>query len=141
VLVGRGFFRGTIADWLFPMHLGVMTSSAEDCWRLSNECGRWAAECRDGAARKAFRQMATAWSRLAFSEEFAHPTHEQIEPVSVESSQPVPAANATPSPVLLSEAEVNDVGKYDRTSIEKISDSSRQQERLSLPPPTRFRFR
>jgi hypothetical protein len=85
--------------------------------------------------------MATAWSRLAFSEEFAYPTHEQIDPASVESSEPVPAANATPSPGMLSEAEVNDVGKYDRTSIEKISDFSRQQERLSLPPPTRLRFR
>jgi hypothetical protein len=34
-----------------------MTSSAEDCWKLSAECGRWAAECRDSAARIAFRQM------------------------------------------------------------------------------------
>jgi hypothetical protein len=85
--------------------------------------------------------MATAWSRLGFSEEFASPTHGQIDPASVESSEPVPAANAAPSPVMLSEAEVNDVGKYDRANIEKTSDFSRQQERLSLPPPTRFRFR
>jgi hypothetical protein len=47
-----------------------MTSPAEDCWRLSKDCGQWAVESRDGAARLAFRQMAAAWARLAFNEEF-----------------------------------------------------------------------
>jgi hypothetical protein len=123
---------------------GMMTSSAEDCWRLSAECGRWAAECRDSAARIAFRQMATAWSRLAFSEDFASPADERIVSASFESSEPIPAAKAAPSPVVLSEAEVDDVGKYDHTGragTEKISDFSRQQERLSLPSPTRFPLR
>jgi hypothetical protein len=121
-----------------------MTSSAEDCWRLSAECGRWAAECRDSAARVAFRQMALAWSRLAFGEEFASPPDERIVSASFESSEPIPAADAAPSPVVLSEAEVGDVGRYDptgQTSTEKISDFSRQQGRLSLPSPTRFPLR
>ena len=50
-----------------------MTSLAEECWRLSKDCGQWAVESRDGAARLAFRQMATAWARLAFDEEFTSP--------------------------------------------------------------------
>ena len=56
-----------------------MTSSAEECWRLSRDCGRWAGETRDGAARLAFRQTATAWGRLALSEEFTSPVDEQID--------------------------------------------------------------
>jgi hypothetical protein len=86
--------------------------------------------------------MATAWSRLAFSEELASPANERIVSASFESSEPIPAANAAASPVVLS--EVGDVGKYDHTgraNTEKISDFSRQQERLSLPSPTRFPLR
>jgi len=45
-----------------------METSAEACWRLSKACGQWAVESRDSAARMAFRQMATAWARLAFNE-------------------------------------------------------------------------
>ena len=45
-----------------------MTSLAEDCWKLSKDCSQWAVESRDGAARLAFRQMATAWAQLAFHE-------------------------------------------------------------------------
>jgi hypothetical protein len=56
--------------------------------------------------------MATAWSRLAFSEEFASPAHERIDPA----SEPIPAANAAPSPEMLSEAELHNVEKYDHTS-------------------------
>jgi len=37
-------------------------------------------ESRDGAARIAFRQMATAWARLAFNEEFTTPLDERIDP-------------------------------------------------------------
>ena len=50
-----------------------METSAEACWRLSKACGQWAVESRDSAARIAFRQMATAWARLAFNEEFTSP--------------------------------------------------------------------
>ena len=128
--------------------LGVMTSSAEDCWRLSGDCSRWAMESGDNAARLAFRQMATAWARLAFSEEFASPAaDEHIDPTSSETSEPIPAENATSSPVVppptVSEtgaadsnhaAEV-DVGNYDHTtraSPDKTSDLSWQHKRLSL---------
>jgi len=55
----------------------MMTSSAEDCWRLSKDCGQWAVDSRDGAARLAFRQMATAWARLAFNEELASPAADE----------------------------------------------------------------
>ena len=119
--------------------LGVMTSSAEDCWRLSGDCSRWAMESGDSAARLAFRQMATAWARLAFSEEFASPAaDEHIDPTSSETSEPIPAENATSSPVVppptVSEtgaadsnhaAEV-DVGNYDHPN----SCQSRQNTRF-----------
>jgi hypothetical protein len=55
--------------------------------------------------------MATAWSRLAFSEELASPADERIVSASFESSEPIPAANTAPPPVVLSEAEVDDVGE------------------------------
>jgi len=81
--------------------LGVMTTSAEDCWRLSGDCSRWAMESGDSAARLAFRQMATAWARLAFSEEFASPAaDEHIDPTSSETSEPIQAENAISSPVV-----------------------------------------
>jgi hypothetical protein len=128
--------------------LGVMTSSAEDCWRLSGDCSRWAVESRDSAARSAFRQMATAWARLAFSEEFTSPAaDEHIDPPSSESSEPIPAENAASSSVVaptINEkggadckpaAEV-DVQNYDhatRGSTDQAPDSSWQHKRLSLP--------
>jgi hypothetical protein len=48
-------------------------SSADECWRLSGECGRWAAESGDNATRAAFRQMAKVWAQLAFSLNFTPP--------------------------------------------------------------------
>jgi len=56
-----------------------METSAEACWRLSKACGQWAEESRDTAARIAFRQMATAWARLAFNEEFISPVDERAQ--------------------------------------------------------------
>ena len=127
--------------------LGVMTSSAKDCWRLSGDCSRWAVESRDSAARSAFRQMATAWARLAFSEEFTSPAaDEHIDPPSSESSEPIPAENAAPSPVVppptvnekgaaASNPAAEDAGNYEhmtRASTDKTPDLSRQHKRLSL---------
>ena len=54
-----------------------MPSAADDCWRLSADCSHWAEESRDNAARLAFRQMATAWAGLAYSQAFVLPTDEQ----------------------------------------------------------------
>ena len=51
----------------------VMKSSDHDCWRLAGECSRWAEEAQDRATRAAFRQMATAWSQLAFGHHFKRP--------------------------------------------------------------------
>jgi hypothetical protein len=60
--------------------------------------------------------MATAWSRFAFSEEFASPSDQRIDQAALESSDPTPAANAAPSPVVLSEGEIDGAGKYDQTA-------------------------
>ncbi len=67
-----------------------METSAEACWRLSKACGQWAVESRDSAARIAFRQMATAWARLAFNEEFAPPVVERIDLPTSENSEATP---------------------------------------------------
>ena len=91
----RGSFRGynCCLALVTTTRLGVMTSSAEDCWRLSGDCSRWAVESRD--AGSAFRQMATAWAQLAFSEEFSFPVaDEHIN----QNSEPVPAEKAASSP-------------------------------------------
>ena len=48
------------------------------------------------AARIAFRQMATAWSRLAFSEELASPANERIVSASFESSEPFSSSERRP---------------------------------------------
>ena len=76
----------------------TMTSSAEDCWRLSRDCGRWAAETRDGTARLAFRQMSTAWGRLAYSEEFTAPV-EQIGSLSAQDSNATIRDPFSPPPI------------------------------------------
>jgi hypothetical protein len=139
--------------------LRVMTSLANDCWRLSGYCSRWAQESRDNATRLAFRQMAQVWAQLAFSEEFTNPADEWIapqssessqapaenpgdertDPAGLESSEPIPAENAAPSPVVpLTENEIDDVGKCDptrRASTEKIS----KWARAGLPAVTTAR--
>jgi hypothetical protein len=67
-----------------------MPSPADDCWRLSADCSHWAAESRDAAARRAFRQMATAWAGLAFSQDFVSATLEPVDLLNSDSSQAVP---------------------------------------------------
>ena len=102
-----------------------METSAEACWRLSKACGQWAVESRDSAAREAFRQMATAWGRLAFNEEFASPLDERIDPPpSSESSEPTPAEILASS--LLTPSSENAQPEVQR-------DWTRPHKRLSLP--------
>ncbi len=101
-----------------------METSAEACWRLSKACGQWAVESRDSAARIAFREMATAWARLAFNEEFISPVGEQIEPPSSESSEGTPAEILASS--LLTPSSENAQPEVER-------DWTRPSERLSLP--------
>jgi hypothetical protein len=50
-----------------------MQSAVDECWKIAGECGRWAAESQDEATRLAFRQMATAWAQLAYSQHFTKP--------------------------------------------------------------------
>ncbi len=101
-----------------------METSAEACWRLSKACGRWAVESRDNAARTAFRQMATAWARLAFNEEFVSPVGEQIDPASSESSEATPAEILASSLLIPSSENAQVVGA-------RLEESTRK--RVSLP--------
>jgi hypothetical protein len=120
-----------------------MPSTADDCWRLSADCSHWAAESRDNAARLAFRQMATAWAGLAFSEDFALPTDEHVDPTSSGSAVAIPAENTASSQtenekiVPVSNTEV-DAGRHEQTTRASTNNSSGQPERLSLPSPTPF---
>lgn len=66
-----------------------MTSTAENCCRLSRDCGQWAVESRDNAVRVAFRQMSKGWARVAFSEEFTPAADERIEPLKSESAETI----------------------------------------------------
>lgn len=101
-----------------------METSAEACWRLSKACGQWAVESRDSAARIAFRQMATAWARLAFNEEFTSPVDEQIDPSTSENSE------ATPIEILASSLLPPSL---ENAQPEVERDWTRPHKRLSLP--------
>jgi hypothetical protein len=102
----------------------AMASSADDCWRLSGDCGRWAAESSDDATREAFRQMAKVWAQLAFSLNFTPPPLDQEIIDGSEASK-----NAAPEP-------------EHRTSDSDEGNDSRQRtpqpQRLSLPSRRRF---
>ena len=50
-----------------------MKTVADDCWQIAAQCEHWAEESQDDATRLAFRQMAKAWAKLAFGEEFGAP--------------------------------------------------------------------
>jgi hypothetical protein len=57
-----------------PVRLAfLMASSADDCWKLAGECGRWAEEAQETDTRLAFRQMAKVWAQLAFGQHFKPP--------------------------------------------------------------------
>jgi hypothetical protein len=119
-----------------------MPSAADDCWRLSADCSHWAEESRDSAARLAFRQMATAWAGLAFSQDFILPTDEQVDATSSESSQATPGENTASSHteneiVPVSNAEV-DAETHEQMTRASTNNSSGQRERLSLPSPAPF---
>ena len=101
-----------------------MESSAEACWRLSKACGQWAVESRDSAARTAFRQMATEWARLAFTEEFTSPVGERIDQPSSERSEATPVEILASS--LLTPSSENAQPEVER-------DWTRPHKRLSLP--------
>jgi hypothetical protein len=122
-----------------------MRSIADECWRLSADCSHWAEETQDNAARLAFRQMATAWAGLAFSQDFVLPTDERTGPTSSESSevdsieQIVSSENITPSENITSSdmeseqidplrnAEV-EVESQDQTTRAETNNSSAQRE-------------
>jgi hypothetical protein len=113
-----------------------MPSAADDCWRLSADCSHWAEESGDKAARLAFRQMATAWAGLAFSQDFISPTHELVDLTGSESSQAAPAEN-TASPHTENE-EIVPVGNPDvdpGRPEQTPRNASGQPEPLSMQSP------
>ena len=117
--------------------------SADDCWKLSADCSRWAEESRDNAARLAFRQMATAWAGLAFCQDFVLPNDKQVDPTTSESSQSAPVENVASSN--MESEHINggsnvegDVKKHEQTIRCSTSKLSGQRERLSLPSPIPF---
>jgi len=81
-------------------------------------------ESRDGAARIAFRQMATAWARLAFNEEFTTPLDERIDP-------PISGISET-TPVKKLAALLTTQSSED-TQTETERGWTRPHKRLSLP--------
>jgi hypothetical protein len=45
-------------------HPEISHDTENECWRLAQNCARWAAETQDRSVRNAFMAMAKAWSRL-----------------------------------------------------------------------------
>ena len=117
-----------------------MPSAADDCWRLSADCSHWAQKSRDKSARLAFRQMATAWAGLAFSQDFILPTHELADLAGSESSQAAPAENtASPHteneeivPIANPDVDPETPEQAPRTST---NNASGQPEPLSMQSP------
>lgn len=105
-----------------------MPSAADECWKLSGNCGRWAAESHDDATRLAFRQMSKVWAQLAFSLNFAPPPrNEPLDAEVIESSEPLKKA-ASEKPPILMEPEYTPESHADHRRA--------QQQRLSLPSRT-----
>jgi hypothetical protein len=109
-----------------------MPSAADDCWRLSADCSHWAEESGDKAARLAFRQMATAWAGLAFSQDSILPTHELVDLAGSERPQAAPAEDTalphTENPV--GNPDV-DTGRPEQTPRASTNNASGQPEPLS----------
>jgi hypothetical protein len=116
-----------------------MPSAADDCWRLSADCSHWAEESGDKAARLAFRQMATAWAGLAFSQDFILPTHELVDLAGSERPQAAPAEDTalphTENPV--GNPDV-DTGRPEQTPRASTDNASGQPEPLSMQSPIPF---
>jgi hypothetical protein len=110
-----------------------MPSPADDCWRLSADCSHWAAESRDTAARRAFRQMATAWAGLAFSQDFVSATLEPVDLLSSDSSQAAPVESIS-SPnsenektISVSNPGANEAEQTTRASTSDLTSSESSQ--------------
>jgi hypothetical protein len=49
-------------------HTDFLTKTENDCWRLAENCARWAAETQDWSVRKAFMAMAKELNGIALQE-------------------------------------------------------------------------
>jgi len=119
-----------------------MPSPADDCWRLSADCTRWAAESRDNAARRAFRQMATAWAGLAFGQDFVFPADEQVGATSSENSETAAVEKIASSNVkneqigAIRNAEV-DVERHDQTASAGTNNSGQLEKPAAEHRPSK----
>ena len=79
-------------------------------------------ESRDGAARIAFRQMATAWARLAFNEEFTTPLDERIDPPisGISETTPVKKAGGSSDHPVFGRYTDGDRARLDETTQETV---------------------
>jgi hypothetical protein len=113
----------------------MTSSAADDCWRLSGECGRWAAESRDNATRDAFRQMGKVWAQLAFSLNFTPPTrNEPVDQEIIEGSEDSKNPISGKSPILTEPAPRTPDNDGEKDDHHRTP----QQQRLSLPLRTSF---
>jgi hypothetical protein len=108
-----------------------MPSVADECWKLSGNCGRWAAETSDDATRSAFRQMAKVWAQLAFSLNFTPPPRDEPDDEEVIEGPETLKKMASEKPPILTEPEHPPENAADHHR-------SAQQQRLSLPSKTPF---
>jgi hypothetical protein len=49
-------------------HTDFLTKTGNDCWRLAENCARWAAETQDWSVRNAFMAMAKELNGIALQE-------------------------------------------------------------------------
>jgi hypothetical protein len=114
-----------------------MKTVADECWRIAAECEHWAEESQDDATRIAFRQMAKAWAKLAFGEEFG-PTEGSMDSEDLDEATPSPK-HTPPSPSLetpLAEHEEEDLESD--VDAEGDAEDRAPTQRLSLPSRAPF---
>jgi hypothetical protein len=113
-----------------------MKTVADDCWQIAAQCEHWAEESQDDATRLAFRQMAKAWAKLAFGEEFGAPEGSTVS----EDLNDATLSDAPPPPsfeVPLAEHEEKDLESDVDAEVDEEENRGPAQ-RLSLPSRTQF---
>ena len=113
-----------------------MKTVADDCWQMAVQCEHWAEESQDDATRLAFRQMAKAWAKLAFSEEFG-PTEGSVDSEDLDDA--ALSEHPPPSPSFeMPLAEHEEEGLDSDGDAEVDPENRAPTQRLSLPSRTPF---
>ena len=107
-----------------------MKTVADDCWQIAAKCEHWAEESQDDATRLAFRQMAKAWAKLAFGEEFGAPEG------SLDSEDLDEATLSEHMPPFEKHEEEDDLESDGDAEVDAVDRAPTQ--RLSLPSRTPF---